>query len=91
MSPRYPTESERRLGSTADEGVGTGFDNAYPYAYVEHWFDTADAPDEVEAWYRHQLSRMGWNEEWHDPSGPAAHGAQGVVWSRTGDETISLM
>jgi hypothetical protein len=90
MSLRYPAEEERRVGSTADEGVGTGYDNAYPFAYVEHWFDTADAPGEVEAWYRHQLTRLGWNEERHDTSSDATPGVQVVAWSRSGDETISL-
>lgn len=78
------------MGSTADEGVGAGYDDAYPYAYVEHWFDTADDPAEVEAWYRHQLIRLGWNEERDDISSMAAAGVQHVSWSRSGDETISL-
>lgn len=90
MSLRYPAEDGRSVGTTADEGVGTGYDNAFPFAYVEHWFDTSDEPAEVENWYRQQLGLLGWNEEQPSPKRAPNPETRHVVWSRSDDETISL-
>lgn len=60
MSLRHPSETRARLGTGANEGEGTGYDNSFPDAYVERWFQTATSPAEVLDWFDERLLPMGW-------------------------------
>lgn len=57
---RYPSAEESRPGSGTDEGVGDGFDLGSPRAYAERWFNTSDDSESIQAWFRQELTAIGW-------------------------------
>ena len=78
-----PGEVHNRVGSCSDEGAGTAFDNAFPWAYVERTFEiNDDAPDPL-AWFEDRLRDLGWARE-----GSESHGMHS--WTRGSDESITL-
>lgn len=62
MQLTYPGETEGRVGSAVDEGVGNGFDNGLPRAYAERWFTTTENATAVHRWFQDELSSLGWSE-----------------------------
>ena len=62
MQLTYRGETEGRVGSAVDEGVGNGFDNGSPRAYAERWFTTTDDATAVHRWFQDELSSLGWSE-----------------------------
>jgi hypothetical protein len=80
---RAPGEVADHVGTCADEGAGTGYDNAFPWAYVERHFELEDgAPDPVD-WFDDRLRALGWR--------PMERNHRSMVtWRRDLDETITL-
>ena len=56
----YPGERESRIGTCTNEGEGTGFDNGFPSAYAERWFQTPDEAAQVLRWFARELAKLGW-------------------------------
>ena len=68
MALRYPDEFGGCFGTMANEGQGTAFDNGSPMAYAERWFNSRDDFRDVEAWFRRQLTVLGWVPEEPSPN-----------------------
>jgi hypothetical protein len=71
------------VGTCADEGAGTGYDDASPSAYVERHFKLEDDAPEPVDWFDEQLRSLGWRAVEGDPRSV-------VTWRRDPDETITL-
>lgn len=82
---RHPREHDHRLGTLADEGEGTGFDNLILDAYIERFFSVDEEAEGVHDWFASELSALGWRPRDGDsPNGVA------MRWFRRGDESIEL-
>jgi hypothetical protein len=82
MRLRCPGEVAGSIGSTADEGEGTGFDNSFPFAYAERWFEVDDEGVDVERWFDARVRPLGWD--------PADTPSEMTSWTRDGDEHLGL-
>ena len=64
----------------ADEGVGHGFDQLDPSAFIRAYFQTEDSWADVVEWYRARLESLGWSARRNPTAGGfSRHRGESIV------------